>query len=223
MAIRPKPIVKPRRVVKGTHAGPAAGKPTSSFLKISDGFTKPYGGSLAPGAGNAALSQRQSQTPPDEFFAPEIAGYNKQLSGGLGDLATQENSTAGDFGFKLNRAGDQTLPDGTVVPGAVTGFQLDVSNPFSKASLLQKSFESAQRGTNAGFAARGHLYSGGRISAQNRNDFNNEQGNDALRRAFQDFIANTGSRRRGLSDNYDQNVLNAKRGLRDRQTAVPGA
>lgn len=153
---------------------------------------------------------------------------NKTYGDTLRGLASQEDTTALDFGIKINRAPDMTLPDGTVVKGKVTGYDSNVfdpanlaSNPFSRAALLQKSYQDAQRGTDVGFAARGHLYSGGRQAAQNTNDFGFESNKDAMFKAFQSLLSRYGEGRTTAENTLSGANIASDSGLLGRVTEKP--
>lgn len=195
------------------------GSTTPGFLKIPETAQAPPGVTLA--GGNAAAQAQAARDPfaPDEVYTGEQGVFGRRLTNTLSGIATDENQEAYDSGFALTRDPNETGPNGVITPGRVTGFTLDVTNPFSKASLLQRSYENARRATQGSFAARGHLYSGGRIAAQNSNNFRRDQSNDALRAAFQRFISQSAARRSGAHDQYDVDTLASRGRLRDRNAA----
>jgi hypothetical protein len=56
------------------------------------------------------------------------------------------------------------------------------SNPYSKAALLQRSYDNARRGTYN--AAGNQLYAGSTVNAQNANTFHYGEGYDALQKGY---------------------------------------
>lgn len=79
-------------------------------------------------------------------------------------------------------------------PLAATNYRVednvDVSNPFSKAGLLKRTYQQSRRGTTNSYAANGQLYSGALGRAQDSNTFNYLQGQDALLKNFQSTYGN---------------------------------
>jgi hypothetical protein len=82
--------------------------------------------------------------------------------------------------------------------GSTYGFGVDASgnviddhsNPYSRAAALQTAHDNAVRGTDTSYAARGQLYAGSRINAQNYNETQALKGRDQLIREF--MAARTG-------------------------------
>lgn len=60
---------------------------------------------------------------------------------------------------------------------------VDVTNPFSRAALLKRSYLQTQAGNKNSLAARGQLRSGALQNAQNRAAFDNQQGRDSILKA----------------------------------------
>ena len=87
--------------------------------------------------------------------------------GHAGATATfQRGQLAADYGFAL--AGN-----------------LDASNPFSRAALLQDSYRRAQRGTRNSFASAGQLYSGAQQRGQGETTRQFDIGFDQLVKGYQ--------------------------------------
>lgn len=70
----------------------------------------------------------------------------------------------------------------------------DHSNPFSRAAALQTAHDQRQSGNTNSYAARGQLYSGALLNAQNANERQNLQGRDVLIRQFMDARTNLDNR-----------------------------
>jgi hypothetical protein len=68
--------------------------------------------------------------------------------------------------------------------GIDPGFNDYANNPFSRAALLRKSWDTNVRGTTNSYAAQGQLYAGSVHNAQHANRFNYDQGYDELNRSY---------------------------------------
>jgi hypothetical protein len=78
--------------------------------------------------------------------------------------------------------------------------QGDPNDPFSRAALLQKSYENNVRGTTNNLAAQGQLYSGAHINAQAANTQNYQTGVTQGQRAEQGLLDQIAFRRQGAKD-----------------------
>jgi hypothetical protein len=80
------------------------------------------------------------------------------------------------------------LPHLNVQPGQkpITGF--DTSNPYSRAALLQRSYDQTKQGNTTSYAARGQLYSGALGNAQNAAQTNFNTSSDQLRGSFNEQV-----------------------------------
>lgn len=65
------------------------------------------------------------------------------------------------------------------------GLGVDVSNPFSRANLLQQQYQRGQRGTEQSYAQQGQLHAGAYQNARNFNAGQYSQQYDALKRQYQ--------------------------------------
>lgn len=74
------------------------------------------------------------------------------------------------------------------------------SNPYSRAALLQRSYDQNQKRSLNSMAAAGQLYSGSTTNAYNLNRFNRDQASDALAKDFQARIDRIGFERRAAQD-----------------------
>lgn len=84
------------------------------------------------------------------------------------------------------------------------GDKIDPTNPFSRASLLRKSYQQSQRGTGVSMAARGQLYSGALQSAL-------QHGTQGFNAADNAQKLEYGAQRNQIG----QNALSARNQLRD--------
>lgn len=120
----------------------------------------PYPGMGAP-AQNVYTSQ-DTAPPPDPAFLAQQA--QAQLAMGLGNAwdTYQRGQIENDYGL-----------------GA------DASNPYSRAKLLEQSYQQNQRGANTSYASQGQLYSGAYQNAKDYNARNYAVGQDRLQREYQ--------------------------------------
>lgn len=85
------------------------------------------------------------------------------------------------------------------------------SNPYSRAALLQRSYDQNQLRTQNSMAAAGQLYSGATQSARNFNRFNYGQAGDALRKDFGSRMSQVGLQRQGAQNQYGSALEAAQR------------
>lgn len=101
----------------------------------------------------------------DQNYKRTVASANTNLQNTLSGLALQRDQLGINYG--LGEAG-----------GSVA------SNPYSRAALLQKSYDQNQRRTQNAMAASGQLYSGSTQNARNFNTGAYSQGRDSLQKDF---------------------------------------
>ena len=111
-----------------------------------------------------------------------------------------EGRAASDFGFQLNR--DPTT-------GFATAGGLDLSNPFSKMSLLQRSYETSQRATGNQYASMGQGFTGAFNAAQGENTRGYQQGYDALTKQFADILMGFAQDRLNAKNSYTSGLADA--------------
>ena len=91
--------------------------------------------------------------------------------------------------------------------GLAPGFNDPASNPYSRAALLQRSYNNAKSGTLN--SANNQLYSGSYINAQNTNTHNFQLGSDELARARNQAYAEYIGNRQHAQDEYNEALSNA--------------
>ncbi len=188
------PLPVPSNVF-GSTVGAKAAAPTASG---PSGFGQ---AKVSAALGGPTATQTAGAAPTG--FSPVITGIRDQaktnaaatLRDTVGGITQNQDRAANDFGFKVRfkptvgANGERQVDDG---PDAIT---VDPSNPFSRAALLQRSYDNAKRGTTNSMAAAGQLYSGALQNAQNENARGFQQGDNALRQAFVDFFSGQESNR----------------------------
>jgi hypothetical protein len=145
---------------------PTTGLPTGRGGSI-------VGGQIGPGVTQAAQSAAKGSDPgtsgPAPFYDPMLDAYtasalrNQQLQGAWGTYQSGELDR--EYGFD-NTGG------------------IDPNNPYSRAALLQRSYQDAQRGNTNSYAAAGQLYSGALGRAQSRSYQDYDIGLDRLKTQY---------------------------------------
>jgi hypothetical protein len=129
--------------------------------------------------------------PIDPIHTGQSALIEKQRQDLLTQLPYQQNQLASEYGF---------------LPGSMT---VDPNNPYSRASLLQRSYQQGQAGTTNSMAARGQLYSGATQRGLDEGTFNYSRNTDALQKAYQGSLNELEQKKsQGMFD-LDQQQLDA--------------
>lgn len=85
----------------------------------------------------------------------------------------------------------------------------DLSNPFSRARLLETTYKNQQSYTRNSLASQGQLNSGFALSRQGRDTRNYDINTDNLRRSYQDQLQSIINRRTGAKRALDEGNLEA--------------
>jgi hypothetical protein len=99
----------------------------------------------------------------DEAYLNTVSALRNRRNNAQSEIRAQKSSTEIAYGFGMN----------------------PLSNPFSRAAMLQKSYDTAQRSTQNQMAAAGHLYSGAVNNARQRNLSGYNQQYDATRKSYE--------------------------------------
>jgi hypothetical protein len=170
-----------------TPIGPAKGvlRPATPIAPAK-GVLRP--GNAANTAGNPGPST-PSAPPPDPTYEAYRASAGRNISVGNAEAAYQHANISNEYGIG------------------------DSSNPFSRAAMLQESYNRSKLGTTNSLAAQGQLYSGAMINAQNENQHQYSIQNDALQRAY-------GAAQRSVTLGQAQNYANNAIGVSDQGFAA---
>lgn len=131
----------------------------------------------APAAPAAPAPQQNTFLPQTPQYGAAINAAQRNQTLGLAGLAAQEAQANQAYGF--------TNPN----------------DPYSKAALLQKSYENQKRATLTGMAS-GHLYSGSLQRGQDLNQERYNQGFHALRSEYDNLLAGLAQRRAGVANDF---------------------
>jgi hypothetical protein len=91
--------------------------------------------------------------------------------------------------------------------GLDSGFSDPASNPYSRATLLQRSYDNAKQGTLN--SAGNQLYSGSYINHQNQNTFQFNRGRDELQKAYGAAHAQYIRERQEAQDAFNEEIAQA--------------
>ena len=160
------------------------------------------------------------------------------LNGVGGSAWAGENTTGIDYGLGftryaadvkdsagnvVHRQGEVNTQAGYTEPTSFTsgdtvgGYgNTDASNPFSRASMLHKSYANANNVSANSFANRGQLSSGAYQRQQGRNTMGYDQGRDTLMKGFAARMGDFQSQRSGAYGAYDSSDLTNRNELFNR-------
>jgi hypothetical protein len=189
-------------------AGPAAG---SSFHTANTGvpagqpqwsvgpFQGPSGGgsAAAPGGSSAGPGAPGAPSPFDPQYDASVAGLGVRRDDALADIAYDEGELKQEFGFD------------------------DPSNPFSRARLLQRSYDEQKNRTTNSYASMGQLYSGAVQNARSSDTHNYDVAHDSLRRDYDRALEAFRRGRRDANRGYDEGVVGAAGERLDRSLSQP--
>lgn len=141
-------------------------------------------------------------------YDPRIEGMYQNT---VTDLGVTRDNAIGDYNYDINTGGNNYgFKPGYDAAGNPSGnYAVDPSDPFSKMSLLQRSYENTTRGTTNNYASSGQLYSGSLRNAQTNNSFNFEQGKDSLMKDFTDLLIGAVRGKRNAGSDYNSGVASA--------------
>lgn len=139
----------------------------------------------APGAGPPHPGAAPTPDYRDSQYYTDVANANRQHDLSESQLQQQRFQTQTEYGL------DQ-------------GFNDPTANPFSRAALLQRTYDQNKAKTVNSYAGQGQLYSSSLGGAQAYDAYNNQQGYDALSKAYQSQLL--GYTNQGNQLDLDQNL-----------------
>jgi hypothetical protein len=159
---------------------------------------------------NANRQARADRINTDRFKAPDISA-NETYQRELGGAIDRNNQT-------LAGLDDQQRQLGVSYGLGQMGGSF-ASNPYSRAALLQRTYDQNQRRTINSMAGAGQLYSGATQGAANFNRFNFGQSSDALQKDFGARTSQIDLQRQGANDQLGK----AKEAAMRKSIATTGA
>lgn len=129
---------------------------------------------------------------------------NTQYANTTTNLFNQENQRALDIGGTLTRDAGQNITGANIDYSTI-----DVTNPFSKAALLKRSYDQQREGTTNSMAAQGQLYSGALLNARGNQQFGYEANQDSLSKQLQEIVMQGGVARQQAGIDRDTSAYQA--------------
>ncbi len=189
----------------------SSGKPavmgTSSYSALSN---KPLS---TPGASMPAANPRANwvngEPPADQTYLNDKAALATRNATALQALTANRGDQLRRLGLKTNIDLDRATDD--QIRGA--RWEFDPSDPFSRAQLLQDSYNRAKAGNRTNYAARGQINSGAYVAQARRSDQDNQQAeNDLFMLAQQAALGSTADKRK-QQEQYEAAIAAAKAAL----------
>lgn len=143
----------------------------------------PLPGSAPPGGGTPPPPRFDGYTP-DSFYDEAMSTIAANRRRALDSATEGEKALASDFGLGITQDDSGARFTGTWAASDASRGGIDPSNPFSRASLLNKSYFTAGRIGEGSYANRGLLTSGAYQRNQQRDAFRFESGRDQLLKQF---------------------------------------
>lgn len=170
------------------------------------------GATIAPGTSVGAVNGTPTGGPATPGAAPE----DPRISGWYGDqlksATTARDNAYYSIGYNLQEGANDYGFSYTQDPstGAYgTDLSVDPANPFSKMALLQRSYEQQKAGTMNSYAADGQINSGAYQRMKRENQFQNDAGNDELKKAFRRLLQGANQDRLAAADQYSASLGSA--------------
>src|SRR4051794_4260999 len=164
------------------------------------------GNDLLSGTGYEPTPQAQKDKAQLDYSDPQYVGAlaagNLPFEQGLARLPGDVGQLAGDYGFTYDYKPGQVDPNTGLAGDPTIGITgVDASNPYSRAALLQRSFDQTKAGNTTSYAARGQGFSGAYSNAQDAAQTGYNTGYNQLTSGFKgtvrDWLGNLGSARLG--------------------------
>jgi hypothetical protein len=165
---------------------PAGGMPGNAFKNARMAPQAQRQG--AAGGGPSAPPQQQAAMPWDVGAANSEAGALNKRNNSMAGLQSGWQRSQQEFGLE----------------GPWADY---ASNPYSRAALLQRSYDSAKRGTTN--SAGHNLYAGSFINAQNQNTHQFDLGRDELQKGYDQTHAEYIASQQGAENEYGESIAQA--------------
>lgn len=142
-------------------------------------------------------ARQQAQMPWDAQYESEVSQQNLNYNNKVAGLQAQEQNVGAEYGIN------------------------DASNPFSRAKLLQQSFDQAKQRTWNSAAAAGQGYSGSTSAAINADQSAYNQDYNNLRTDYSRSLADIDSQRAQALQDQQGGILSAKAAALERAIGRP--
>lgn len=142
------------------------------------------GGIIGPKPGPPPAPPKFDGYAPDSVYNDTLASIAARRQMALNAATEGERSLSNDYGLGINQDASGATYAGQWAASDPNQLGIDPSNPFSRASLLNKSYFVAGKVGEGSYANRGLLTSGAYQRNQNRDAFRFEGGKDSLLKSF---------------------------------------
>jgi hypothetical protein len=198
MATRPRVTSSRRQPTTGR--GRIVRRPANPFVSRGTlaGMTRPAAprapAPAAVSAGGVPASSVQpapyslTNLPVDANYDQTIALLQRQRDQQLATITAERARTLSDYGFQESANGMLTF---------------DPNNPFSKSSVMKKTYDTNRRSTAQSMGSGGQLYAGSFQNAQDLIGRNQLQSEDALQKNLQAFLARNAGQRAEAGTGYE--------------------
>jgi hypothetical protein len=184
--------------------------PAQQWLRA---LQRTHGAAPATGGSVGSPAPSPQQPAPDATYISQVGANNRPYDNALAQLPANLQAAGAQYGYSYSQ--DPNDPLNVTVGG------VDTSNPYSRAALLQRSYEQRQRGNTNSLAARGQLYSGALQNAQNSAFTDYNQASTENRQGFENLIRGYISGLGGLGAERDVNNAGAFGSLVERLANDP--
>jgi hypothetical protein len=198
MATRKPPRVISRVRQPTTRSVPSGGSAWARGYVSGPGYKPPA--AVAPVAATAPVSQvaapqySLSNLPVDASYDAVIASLGLTRSNTLTALTGERARTLSDYGF------NETNIDPATGVGTLA---YDPNNPFSKAAVLKKTYDTGRRSTAQSMGASGQMTGGAFQNSQDLLNRNQLQSEDAQTKALQAFLAGNTTQKTAADTGYE--------------------
>ena len=152
-------------------------------------------------AGNAGLDNRLQNAYASLGLQPTYGPDGKVTGWSFGGGAYDQGAQSFGVDHAGNRISDPNSP---------------LYNPYSRAALLQRTFENNKRGNTNSYAARGQLYAGSLVNAQNETAHGYSVDDDSNRRSALSYYKGLIDRATGAADEHRMDRADLTGGAFDR-------
>jgi hypothetical protein len=140
--------------------------------------------------------------PVDATYDSEMGALGMTRDQGLAAATGERTRGLAEYGFT-----ESAFDPNTQTMGALA---FDPNNPFSKAALLKKSYDTGRARTGQSMASQGQLYSGAYQNSQDLLNRNQLQGEDALTKSLSQFLAGNSGQRTQAQTGYEMGAGQAE-------------
>jgi len=203
---RPGTFNRPQQITPYSQARVSIGNgqfvPASVYKPGMTAATAPPGSvtGRAPAAPAAPALPPAGPVPPsalpvDPIFDAQMGQLERARTQGYADVTGERQRGLSDYGYKESATG---------------ALSIDPNNPFSKAALLKRNYDTQRRTVGQQIGSSGGLYSGAFQTAQDVTNRNQLQSQDALTKSLQSFLLQNTRERAKVGTDYETGAIGAR-------------